>query len=131
MVLRSVSWGGNVFLVSRKHRRGRHQMNTEFAAHIITAESDLAAGHPEVIVMSNDSETGEAFPMFTYTIIDDEDLFDLLRENGWRALDHPSRVYTSADVGYEAVSLEPADRGLRTGWRDATGAGATPPQAAN
>src|SRR5690606_12511385 len=109
MVLRSVSWGGNVFLVSRKHRRGRHQMNTEFAAHIITAESDLAAGHPEVIVMSHDSETGEAFPMFTYSIIDDEDPFDLLRENGWRVLDHPSRVYTSVDVGYDVVSVEPAD----------------------
>src|SRR5690554_1896111 len=88
---------------------GRHQMNTEFAAHIITAEADIAAGHPEVIVMSHDDETGEAFPMFTYSIIDGEDPFDLLRENGWRVLDHPSRVYTSVDVGYDVVSVEPAD----------------------
>lgn len=80
-----------------------------FAAHIITAEADLAAGHPEVIVMSHDSETGEATPMFTYSVIDGEDPFDLLRENGWRVLDHPSQVYTSADVGYDIVAVEIAN----------------------
>lgn len=82
-------------------------MTTEFAAHVITAEANM--GTPEIVVMSHDSETGEGLPMFTYSIIDGEDPHDLLRENGWRVLDDPSRVYTSADVGYDIVTVEPAD----------------------
>lgn len=83
-------------------------MSTVFAAHIITAEADLASGHPEVIVMIHDSETGEALPIANYPISDGEDPADLLWENGWRTLDDPSQV-EHVEIGYDIVTVEPAD----------------------
>ena len=83
-------------------------MSTTIGAHIITAEADLAAGNPEIIVMIHDSETGEALPVANYPLGDGDNAADLLRENGWRVLEHPSQVYTSVDVGYDIVAVEPA-----------------------
>lgn len=86
-------------------------MSTTFAAHIITAEADIAAGHPEIIVMIHDSESesGEAIPVANYPISDGEDPADLLWENGWRTLDDPSQVDTCVEIGYDIVTVEPAD----------------------
>src|SRR5690606_23050697 len=82
-------------------------MNTTFAAHIITAEADIAAGQPEIIVMIHDNESGEAIPVATYPISDGEDAADLLQENGWRTLDDPAN--TNVEIGYDIVTVEPAD----------------------
>lgn len=87
-------------------------MSTPFAAHIITAEADIASGHPEIIVMIHDSETGEAIPVANYPLSDEDTLqsaLDTLRENGWRTLDDPSQVYTCVEIGYDIVTVEPAD----------------------
>src|SRR5690606_33164299 len=86
-------------------------MNTEFAAHVITAEADIAAGHPEIIVMIHDSESesGEAIPVANYPLGDGEDPADLLWENGWRTLDDPSQVDTNVEIGYDIVMVEPVD----------------------
>ncbi len=82
-------------------------MSTVFGAHVITAESDLAVGNPEIIVMiHDDSETGEALPVAHYPISDGEDPADLLWENGWRTLDDTAE---SVDVGYDIVPVEPVD----------------------
>ena len=78
-------------------------MSTTFAAHIITADSDM--GDPEVFVTIRDSESWEEDLIATYPISDGEDAADLLWEHGWRILDDP----TQADVGYDTVSVEPAD----------------------
>jgi len=83
-------------------------MNTEFGAHIITAEADIAAGNPEIIVMIHDSETGEALPIANYPLGDGDNAADLLRENGWRVLDDPSQVET-VEIGYDIVTVEPVD----------------------
>ena len=84
-------------------------MSTTFAAHIITAEADIAAGHPEIIVMIHDSESesGEAIPVANYPISDGEDPADLLWENGWRTLDDPANV--NVEIGYDIVMVEPVD----------------------
>jgi len=84
-------------------------MTTEFAAHVITAESDLAAGHPEIVVMIHDTETAEALPIATYPISDGDNAADILRENDWRVLDDPSQVYTGVGVGYDILTVEPVD----------------------
>lgn len=77
-------------------------MSTVFGAHVITAEADIAVGNPEIIVMiHDDSESGEAIPVANYPISDGEEPADLLRENGWRIIDDPSQV--------ETVPVEPAD----------------------
>ena len=83
-------------------------MSTTFAAHIITAESDLAVGNPEIIVMigDKDDEYLEEHPLAHYPLSDGEDPADLLRENGWRTLDDTAE---SVDVGYDIVTVEPAD----------------------
>jgi len=82
-------------------------MSTTFAAHIIAAEA--AMGTPEVVVTIRDDESGEEHPIATYPISDGEDAADLLWEHGWRTLDDPSQVDTSVDVGYDIVTVEPAD----------------------
>jgi len=83
-------------------------MTTEFAAHVITAESDLASGHPDIVVMIHDSEMGEAIPVATYPLSDGDDPAELLWENGWRVLDDPSQVEL-VDVGYGILTVEPVD----------------------
>lgn len=85
-------------------------MDTTFVAHVITAEADLASGHPEIIIMIHDSETGEAIPVASYPLSNEDTLqsaLDTLREHDWRVLDHPSQVYTCVDVGYDVVTVEP------------------------
>lgn len=89
------------------------QTDTAFAAHIITAESDLG-GHPEIIVMIGDKDDAylEEHPLANYPLSNEDTLqsaLDTLWEHGWRVLDHPSQVYTSVDVGYDIVTVEPAD----------------------
>jgi len=76
-----------------------------FAAHIITADAD-GLGTPEVFVTIGDDESGEEHPIATYPISDGEDPADLLWENGWRTLDDTAE---SVDVGYDIVTVEPAD----------------------
>ena len=85
-------------------------MSTTFAAHIITAESDLAVGHPEIIVMigDKDDEYLEEHPLAHYPLSDGEDPADLLWEHGWRTLDDPSQVET-VEIGYDIVTVEPVD----------------------
>lgn len=83
-------------------------MNTTFAAHVITADSDLASGHPEIVVMIHDSEIGEAIPVANYPLSNGDDPAELLWENDWRVLDGPSQV-EHADVGYDILTVEPAD----------------------
>src|SRR5690606_39703111 len=83
-------------------------MSTTFAVHIISADAD-GLGDPAVIVTICDTESGEEHPIATYPISDGENATDLLWENGWRTLDDPSQVDTSVDVGYDIVTVEPAD----------------------
>src|SRR5690606_5640514 len=88
---------------------------TSFAAHIITAESDLAGGHPEIIVMIGDKadEYLEEHPLARYPLSNEDTLQSALDklwyDHGWIVLTDPKQEYTAVDVGYDIVPVEPVN----------------------
>ena len=73
-------------------------------AHILTGEHDTVP--PEIIVFDEEEQVVAEYPL------SDEDTLrsslDILRDRGWRVLTDPSQDYTTVDVGYDIVEVEPA-----------------------
>ena len=90
-------------------------MSTVFGAHIITAEADLAEGHPEIIVTigDKDDEYLEEHPLAHYPLSNEDTLQSALDklwyDHGWRVLTDPKQEHTAVDVGYDIVEVEPVD----------------------
>lgn len=79
-------------------------MTTAYAAHIVTADaSDL--GDPEIIVMTDSDENGEADPIASYPLVSDQDPIEVLTTNGWRMTGVPEPV----QLGYSIVNVEASD----------------------
>ena len=74
-------------------------------AHIHTSEHD--SGYPEVLIFTEDEQLTARYPL-SYRDTLQSALDTLWYDHGWRVLTDPAQEYTSVDIGYDIVEVEPA-----------------------
>lgn len=77
-----------------------------YFAHILTGERDNVP--PVIIVFDEENRV-----LVEYLLSAEDTLrsaLDNLRDRGWRILTDPSQDYTTVDVGYDIIEVEPTQQ---------------------